>query len=222
MNIPDTKESLPLVDRVLIGLLNLVPMRGKAGLDARRLIGDTRANLETLLRNDAVGPALDQCFDLTRAGGVYQKWFAELRRQIGLEKPVTIGAMLMKNGCIYLCLAMEVQIITDMNFTSRQDVDAIKKIVAVGFNDAEEIAADDMDQMTYRALIEAHSALTFYLTETARPLPRMLNFRFGVAMPSLVMAYKLYQDAGRADELRLENKVVHPAFTPPTGMALSA
>jgi prophage DNA circulation protein len=36
-----------------------------------------------------------------------------------------------------------------------------------------------------------------------------------------VMAYKLYDDASRCDELRQENKVVHPAFCPPTGRALS-
>jgi len=32
---------------------------------------------------------------------------------------------------------------------------------------------------------------------------------------------RLYSDAGRADELRAENDVVHPAFMRPTGYALS-
>jgi prophage DNA circulation protein len=36
------------------------------------------------------------------------------------------------------------------------------------------------------------------------------------------MAYKLYQDASRADEIRAENKTVHPAFAQATGIALSA
>jgi prophage DNA circulation protein len=36
-----------------------------------------------------------------------------------------------------------------------------------------------------------------------------------------VLAYRLYADASRADEIRAENKVVHPAFCPPTGIALS-
>ena len=85
----------------------------------------------------------------------------------------------------------------------------------------EEIAADDMDQMTYQALVRLHAAVTFFLVETARPLPRMLNFQFGAPMPTLVAAYRLYADAGRADELRAENKVVHPAFMRPFGKALS-
>jgi prophage DNA circulation protein len=41
-------------------------------------------------------------------------------------------------------------------------------------------------------------------------------------MPTLVMAYRLYADASRGDELRAENKVVHPAFSPAAGLALSA
>jgi prophage DNA circulation protein len=36
------------------------------------------------------------------------------------------------------------------------------------------------------------------------------------------MAYRLYTDASRADDVRDENKVVHPAFCPMTGLALSA
>jgi prophage DNA circulation protein len=50
----------------------------------------------------------------------------------------------------------------------------------------------------------------------------MLNFRFGYPMPTLVMAHKLYADAGRADELRAENKCVHPSFCRPYGKALSS
>ena len=109
-----------------------------------------------------------------------------------------------------------------MTFVSRQDVDAIKQQLQQPFQDAEEIAADDMDQMTFQALIALHGAVTNHLVATARPLPRMLGFQFFEPLPSLVMAYKLYDDASRCDELREENKVVHPAFCPPTGQALSA
>jgi prophage DNA circulation protein len=85
----------------------------------------------------------------------------------------------------------------------------------------EEIAADDMAQMTYQSLVGLHAALAFFFAERARPLPRMLRYRFFEALPTLVMAYKLYSNAGRADELRRENKNVHPAFMQLTGRALS-
>jgi prophage DNA circulation protein len=59
------------------------------------------------------------------------------------------------------------------------------------------------------------------LIATARPLPRMLNFVFFEPLPSLVIAYRLYDDASRCDEVREENKIVHPAFCPQAGQALS-
>jgi prophage DNA circulation protein len=41
-------------------------------------------------------------------------------------------------------------------------------------------------------------------------------------LPTLSIAYKLYSDASRADEIRSENKVVHPAFCPMSGHGLSS
>jgi len=38
----------------------------------------------------------------------------------------------------------------------------------------------------------------------------------------LTIAYKLYSDASRADEVRAENKIVHPAFCPLVGYGLSS
>jgi len=78
-----------------------------------------------------------------------------------------------------------------------------------------------MAQAMYRALVELHGALMFHLIETARPLPRLLAFEFAAPLATLLIGYRLYADAGRADELRAENKVVHPAFAPPSGRALS-
>jgi prophage DNA circulation protein len=76
--------------------------------------------------------------------------------------------------------------------------------------------------MTYRALVELHAAVVFFLTETARPLPRMLQWRFSKIMSTLVLAQRLYYDASRADELREENHIIHPAFGSLSGRALSA
>jgi prophage DNA circulation protein len=112
-------------------------------------------------------------------------------------------------------------IISSMQFTSRQDVDAKKAEMNVAFEDAIEIAADEMAQMTYQRLVSLHAAVTFYLIETARPLPRMVRYRFFSILPSLAVAHKLYYDSSRADQLRVENKVVHPAFMRLIGRALS-
>jgi prophage DNA circulation protein len=217
----DATEAAPIVDRMLANLIATVPAKGRAGSDARTAISDTRANAFKLCIDDALGSPLIQCFALARQAGSTMQQIEVVRRQVELETPQTLGGQLVQNAGIRLCLASEARIISGMTFVSRQDVDAIKAQMYQPFFDAQEIAADDMDQATFMALVRLNGAMVNHLVATARPLPRMLNFQFFEPLPSLVMAYKLYDDASRCDELREENKVVHPAFCPPTGQALS-
>ncbi|RXG91593.1 hypothetical protein [Bradyrhizobium zhanjiangense] len=218
----DANEAAPIVDRMLAQLLATVPSKGRAGSDARTAIGDTRAKAYKLCTDDTLGPPLDECFDLARQAGSTSAQINYVREQIELENPATLGGALVMNAGIRLCLATQCRIIAGMSFVSRQDVDALKKQLLQPFRDAEEIAADEMDQMSFQALIALHGTVTNHLVATARPLPRMLNYQFFEPLPSLVMAYKLYDDASRCDELRTENKIVHPAFCPMVGQALSS
>ena len=50
----------------------------------------------------------------------------------------------------------------------------------------------------------------------------MIGYQFAEVLPTLVISYRLYGDASRADEVRDENEIVHPAFCPTIGQALSA
>jgi prophage DNA circulation protein len=50
----------------------------------------------------------------------------------------------------------------------------------------------------------------------------MLQWRFSKVMSTLMLAQRLYYDASRADELRNENHIIHPAFSKLAGRALSA
>jgi hypothetical protein len=218
----DANEAAPLLDRMLALLLSFLPVAGASGVDARTAIGDTRANALKLLIDDALGPSLDKCFTQARLAGVTWQQLETVRKQVNAETPVTLGAALVQNAGIRLCLASMAYIIAGITFISRQQVDEIKATLLQPFQDAEEIAADEMDQATFQSLITLHGAITNHLVQTALPLPRMLNYQFFKVLPSLVMAYKLYDDASRADELRDENKVVHPAFCPLVGEALSS
>src|SRR5262245_44183634 len=98
MNKADTKEAIPVVDRVLAGLLFLiVTPTGRPGSDARTKIGDTRAHLEELIRYDLLGPPMDDCFELVRAAGAPRRAFEALRKGTESIKTVTLGATLLKN-----------------------------------------------------------------------------------------------------------------------------
>lgn len=218
----DAVEAAPIVQRMLTNLIATVPAQGRAGSDARTAINDTRVEALVLCFQDAMGPPLANCFVLAQAAGTTMQQLDVVRQLVEQEAPVSLGGKLIQNACIRLCLSTEASIIAGMTFVSRQDVESIKLQLYQPFQDAEEIAANDMDQMTFQALIALHGAVTNHLVATARPLPKMVSFMFYEPLPSLVMAYKLYDDASRCDELREENKVVHPAFCPPTGEALSA
>jgi prophage DNA circulation protein len=203
-------------------LLTLAPTSGRPGSDLRTAVGDFIANAETLIANDESGPPLDAIFELARVTGLTQPQLESVRFAAVAETPKLLGAVLMQNALIYFCVAFECRIIADMTFVSRQDVDAIKAIMIDAFAPAEELAADDMDQAAYMALVQLHAALVFHLDQTARPLPLMLDYAFADVLPTVVLAYRLYSDAGRADELRAENKIVHPAFGLREGKALSS
>jgi prophage DNA circulation protein len=120
-----------------------------------------------------------------------------------------------------LVLAQEGKIISTMTFSSRQDVDDLINAIQIPFNKAEEIAADTMDSADYIAIVELRAAIVNHLIATARPLPDMLTYQFASSLPSLVISHRLYGDASRYDQIRNENKVVHPAFCPAIGQALS-
>jgi prophage DNA circulation protein len=216
------KEAAPIMQRALYMLLGAAPTRGRSGSDLRLACGDLIARAESLIQADAAGPPLLKCFELAQTTGISQKQLSAVRSKVQEERPLSVGAIMIKNSIMRFSLATEALINIGTTFVSREDVDALKLTMNEAFQTAEEIAADDMDAMTYRALIELHAAVTSYLVNTARPLPRMLRFRFAAPMPSLIVAQRLYYDASRADELRAENKVVHPAFQRPTGRALSA
>ena len=221
MNRAEAQDAQPIALRLLNNLAACIPPAGVAGSQARAAIGDITANITALLRTDALGAPLANCFSLVISAGATQAKIDQVRVLVSAETPTTLGGALIQNNGIYLCLAAEAQIISAMTFVSRQDVDALKLALRTPFNDAEEIAADDMDQASFANLIALDAAITNFLVTTARPLPRMVGYRFAVPLPSLIVAYRLYQDASRADQVTAENKIVHPAFCPAVGLALS-
>jgi hypothetical protein len=223
MNKPDMMEAVPLIGRLCANLLTIVSGKGDPAFDARRAIGQVIATAPTLCWTNTIGPALDNCFDLVRQSGCTLWQMEGVRSELEAEPtPLTLGATLTRDYSIQLALAHMAKIIGVMTFKSRQDVDDIIAAIQQPFADAEETAADTMDPMVYRGLIELRAAIVNHLVQTARPLPSLLNYQFAKVFPSLVISQRLYGDASRYDEIRDENKIVHPAFCPIYGVALSA
>lgn len=217
----DTEEAATITRAVLGAILDVTPTKGRPGADLRTAIGDFNANALQIIQYDHSGPPLAAIFELTRKGGASLANLAHVREVAAGFAPASLGAILMRNSLVTLSLGTEARIIADTTFTSRNAVEAVREDMNEAFGAMQDAASDDMDSLTYRALITLHAAVTDHLVTTQRPLPVMLNFQFAVPAPLLVFAYRLYDDAARADELREENKVVHPLFARPFGRALS-
>jgi len=218
---PDAEESVPIVNAAIDSLLIWIPTSGRAGFDARQACGDMKANCLNYLRTDTLGPPLSDCFEKARLTGMTLMQMDEVRTQVAYQGARLVGAIVVRDACIELALAEMSRIIANMVFTSREDVENVQLTINDAFAPVEEEVADQMDSLTFRSLIGLHASITAYLVETARPLPRMLQWRFTQTWPTLVLSHKLYADAGNADLLRQENKIVHPAFCPTSGRGLS-
>ena len=218
----DAAEAKPIVERAMKNLLLTFSDHGRPGADARTAIGDMLAHVDTLLYADTIGEPLAECFDLAREAGAGTQGLIDVYNGVSTETPGTVGGKLIRDGLLNFCFANVARLIADITFTSRDDVEQAQKGINATFATLEEIVADAMDSLMYTALVRLHAATVHLLIETARPLPRVLMFRFAAPLTTLVAAHRLYDDAGRADELRAENKVVHPAFMLPSGLALSA
>lgn len=221
MNKKEAIEAATVVNVTLDALLTWAPTRGRAGSELRTAVNDVRASALSLLQNDSIGQPLADCFDIAVSTGATIDNMENVRAVAAASNPVLVGAILTRNSLIQFCLVTQAQILSNTTFVSREDVQSIRAMFNASFAAIEEDVADRMDAMTYRAIVELHAAVSFYLVETARPLPRILRYSFNLTLPTLAMAQRLYYDAGRADELLAENKMVHPAFAPRSGIALS-
>src|SRR5215467_7752061 len=126
MNKPDTKDATPILQRALKTLLAVSPTHGEAGANLRTAANFLYAFAQRTVQRDLVGEPLDECYQLAVIAGVTQKQLRQLRLKVAEEDPSTIGGMLMKQSIIYLTLAFEAQIIANMVFVSREDVEALK------------------------------------------------------------------------------------------------
>lgn len=105
--------------------------------------------------------------------------------------------------------------------TSHDDAVATRdRLVSV--MDAEILrAGNEGDDATYNALRSLRAAVVADLTERGASLSRLVLVTSAAPMPSLVMAQRLYQDAGRGDELVERVNPIHPAFMPTSFQALA-
>jgi prophage DNA circulation protein len=112
--------------------------------------------------------------------------------------------------------------VADYQPLSYDDAVAVRDQVA-GLLDTEiTYAADTGDTQSYLALRDLRTNIVQDLTTRGAQLPRLMTVTRNRPLPALVLAYELYADATRTDELISRVNPPHPAYFPTTFEALSA
>jgi prophage DNA circulation protein len=205
------------ITRVITSLLDnleatISSQTGLLGAEMRQQIGKVRADYFFMIENGTFASELLACFTKAREAGVQLPRLAYVRTQLIADSSTFIIAKAIIQNSINFCLATEVRMISVMEFTSRDDVEAMMKRTKTAFDAARDKAADDIDSEIYKQLTFLSGAITNHLANTARPLPRIINFKFNDNFPALMLSNRIYYVATRAEELIAENKIVHPAF----------
>lgn len=95
-------------------------------------------------------------------------------------------------------------------FDSYDDAQAIQQELADRLDGLMENASDEV----YLTLMDLRAAMVRDLSVRAASLPRLVRYTPPATVPALVLAYQLYGDAMRADEIIARNRIAHPLFVP--------
>lgn len=211
-----------IVERTMKNLLAFSGMFGRPGAELRYACGDLTARTAFYLSDGSFAGRLLNCFKLATASGISLDWMDRVIKGLTEEKPTTLTSTSVVQNSIIMALAQEGHIIRGIEFTSRDDVDTIMKRMKNWFDIIKDIIADTMSGPSYEAFLNLTAAITRYLTDAARPLPRMLYYEMAANMPALAVSQYIYGEGDRSEELVAESKIVHPAFMQRNLRALSA
>jgi prophage DNA circulation protein len=195
---------------------------GTAGSQMFFAINDLLVGGEADLRISQLGTPLLAVFEQATTAGATLAGMNTVLTVMQAQTPTGAIGVAIVNAGINMALVEQARILSATAFTSSNDVSAAIASNNANFSAAEETIADSGDVGTYQALIALHASVTRDLINRALQLPSLITYQFPRSLPSLVMAWRLYADSTRADQLVAENKVIHPAFCPASGIALSS
>lgn len=100
--------------------------------------------------------------------------------------------------------------VTGLTFTSVAEAYEIRDLVSPALDELMETADDPL----YTVLYELRIAMIDDIAARADQLPQLLLKTFLDSLPSLFIAYDLYEDISRAPEIVDRNNIFHPGFVP--------
>lgn len=111
-------------------------------------------------------------------------------------------------------VAKEAEVITKIEFDNAEDATTVLESFIDDVDEVELFEPVEPSSELMQALRNTKEVVVEYIREIILELPRMRTIQLPEKMPSLVLAYDLYEDLSRADEIESRNKIPYPAFVP--------
>jgi prophage DNA circulation protein len=166
----------------------------------------------------AIDPA-DQVQLLTTLAGYYPPTVAAIA-------PIGVAQAAVQTSCGALCrraaLTALARACAAYEPVSYNDAVTLLENVSALFDAEILIAADAADLNTYQAFRAMRTAVVVDLSTRAAALPTLTTITTNLPMPALALAFSLYSDATRSDQLVAFAQPIHPAFMPTSFVGLSA
>jgi prophage DNA circulation protein len=100
---------------------------------------------------------------------------------------------------------------TEIDFPSYQDAVVIRDQLGDALDGLMEVTLDDA---VYVALADLRAAVVVDISTRGADLVRIVQYTPAQTLPALVLSYRLYGDADKADALLSRNNISHPGFVP--------
>ncbi len=101
-----------------------------------------------------------------------------------------------------------------MEFPSKQDAMAQRDAVVEKFEQEIDRAGDTGEDDIYQALEDLQGAMVREVNQRAIALPNLRTIKLQDFVPALVLAYRLYKDSSRDQEIVDRNRIRNPLFVP--------
>lgn len=99
---------------------------------------------------------------------------------------------------------------SEADFPTYDEALRVREDFGEAVDDASEYVSDSLYDVLYRL----RSAVIHDIDIRSIDAPRIMSYVSPMTLPSIVLAYELYGDISRAEELATRNKVEHPGFVP--------
>jgi prophage DNA circulation protein len=112
--------------------------------------------------------------------------------------------------------------IPGLPLASSQDAADLRQTIADAFEAAQTAAGNAGLDASYAALVNLENAVIAEITQRMLQLPALTTYQLQQTPNAIALAWRLYQNADRCDELVDRTNAVNPSFLPRTGRVLSS